>query len=110
MNARRITTEQLLNLADRAEGGLTPAEAGRLRQGLRELDEKCRALDFARRSAIRRRTTDRHRSADSDQRLTAIRALVASTRRRGARAVPVQIVAAILDSPIEIRQQNREAA
>jgi hypothetical protein len=109
--ADRITTMQLLNLADRAEdGGLTTAEADRLRRGLRQLDEKCRALDVARRSAIVRRTNDGRRSEDSDQRLTAIRALVASTRRRGGRAVPVQTVDAILNSPIEIRQRNREAA
>ena len=43
MNARRITTAQLLNLADRTPHGLTPDETTRLRQGVAH---QCARADY----------------------------------------------------------------
>lgn len=109
--ADRITTEQLLNLADRAEAGpLTAAEASRLRRGLRHLDERCRSLEAARASTIGRRGNAQRRNVDAARRLSALQALVASTRRRGVRAIAVQTVDAILGTPADTRQRNQEAA
>lgn len=102
MRSTAPTFEQLLVLADRAERGpLSAAEASRLREGIA-------ALEWGRRSSASRlanRTRVRHEVVAQ---VAAVRALVASARQRGARAVPVWILAAALQGAPEIRR--REAA
>ncbi|MFE9738855.1 hypothetical protein [Streptomyces sp. NPDC006477] len=109
--ADRITIEQLLNLADRAERGpLSAAEASRLRRGLRHLDERCHSLEAARSSTIGRHGNAQRHNADAARRLSALQALVASTRRRGGRVVAVQMADAILGTSPDTRQHDQEAA
>ncbi|MEU7032694.1 hypothetical protein ABZ958_03285 [Streptomyces sp. NPDC046237] len=90
------TLEQLLNLADRAEfnGGLTQAEADRLRFGLRH-------LDHARRSAARRGSANHRVHTERSQRLAAIERLVRRTTQRGAKTVTVWGLVRILTEPTE---------
>lgn len=106
------TLDQLLNLADRAEysGGLSQAEADRLRYGLRQLDARCRELDSARRAAVGRRANLLRQGQEAIRRVAAVRALVESTRHRGGRTVLVPTLAAVLDAPLEFGTQQREAA
>jgi predicted ATPase len=98
--------DQVLNLADRAEDGpLSPAEASRLRAGIRRLEESRRNYDSARRASIARLSMARRRHRDQSAQLTAIRALVANARHRGARSVPVWILSATLDAVPEVRDE-----
>ncbi|MFG3488512.1 hypothetical protein [Streptomyces sp. NPDC047972] len=99
MNARHITTEQLLNLADRAEdGGLTPAEARRLRAGISQLDSDRRSL----RSRLRLQS---RRGNEATTKLRDVQGLVQRSQQRGLAQLPVWAVAALLrDEP------NQEAA
>lgn len=106
----RITTEQLLNLADRAETGLSTAEADRLRRGIRQLDAQYRATEAARRTTAGHLGRARAQGRDDQHRMTAVRALVQSTRRHGGRTVLVTTLAAILTAPIEMDESRREAA
>ena len=101
---RPPTVTQLLVLADRAERGpLTAAEASRLREGITNLRE-------SRRSAVGRRSAATRARRQGAAQLAAVRALVASARQRGARSVPVWILAAALDGTPEVRQREANAA
>ncbi|MFJ5785376.1 hypothetical protein [Streptomyces hydrogenans] len=104
------TVDQMLNLADRAEAGLTPAEADRLRAGIRQLDAERRRLANARRSLAGQIGNTKSRGADALLRIRAVRALVDETRRHGGRAVLVSTLAAALNAPIEFPNHNQEAA
>jgi len=87
---RPPTREQLLVLADRAERGqLTAAEAARLRQGIA-------ALYAGRWSVAAERRNDGRRHREAALRLMAAGDLVRTARQRGARSIPVQILAAVL--------------
>ncbi|PVC73500.1 hypothetical protein [Streptomyces sp. CS081A] len=109
--ADHITTEQILNLADRAETGrLSTAEADRLRRGIRQLDDRHRATEAARRSTALRLRYARTHGRDDRHRMDAVRALVHSTRHRGGRTVLVTTLAAILTAPIEMNESQQEAA
>ena len=111
MNGHRITTEQLLNLADRAEdGGLTAEEARRLRAGITQLVERSQQLETARRAAVGYRGHIVREGQEALRRLTAVRALVESTRHRGGRTVLVPTLAAVLDAPLEFGTRQQEAA
>ena len=96
--ADRITTEQLLNLADRAETGLTAEEASRLRAGIAQLDGDRRDL----RSRLRVRTR-RYNEAASE--LRCIHRLMTHARERGSHAIPLWAVDAYLSD-----QPQQEAA
>lgn len=109
--------EQLLNLADRAEygGGLTQAEADRLRAGIRSLDDKCRSLYGSKQSASLRHFHRARREQEASKRLRAVAALVTAARHRGARSVSVQTLSLILTAPVEFggdeeRPASRKAA
>jgi hypothetical protein len=89
------TLDQLLNLADRAEDGpLSPAEAARLREGLR-------LLAHPPRGPYRTRTGDARRV----KQLTALNRAVRRARDRGAPSVPLYVLSHILD-----RTGKQEAA
>jgi hypothetical protein len=99
VNARRITTEQLLNLADRAEGGpLTPEEAQRLRAGISQLDADRRSL----RSRLRLQS---RRGNEATTELRAVQGLIKRSQQRGVAQIPVWAVAALLSD-----EPDREAA
>lgn len=89
---RPPTEEQLLVLANRAERGpLTAAEADRLRQGIA-------ALYAERRSAVTRLGNGTRQRREATLRLRAVHALVRTARQRGARHIPVAILAAAAQS------------
>ncbi|MEK9524051.1 hypothetical protein MIU24_32460 [Streptomyces venezuelae] len=97
--ADRITIQQMLNLADRAEdGGLTPAEARRLRAGISQLDTDRRSL----RSRLRLQS---RRGNEASAELRAVRGLIQRSQQRGVAQLPVWAVAALLSD-----EPNREAA
>ncbi|MFE6815975.1 hypothetical protein [Streptomyces sp. NPDC057677] len=96
--ADRITIQQLLNLADRAEEGLTPAEARRLRAGITQLDTDRRSL----RSRLRLQS---RRGNEATTELRAVQGLIQRSQQRGAAQIPVWAVAALLSD-----EPNREAA
>lgn len=105
------TVEQLLNLADRAEfnGGLSQAEADRLRRGLRDMAAARDETEMKNRLAAKR-----HGSADQRRRrafaqLAAIRALVASFRQKGSRTVPVSLLDAALRMTPDARRTSLSA-
>lgn len=85
---RPPTREQLLVLADRAERGpLTAAEAARLRQGIGTLAAGSRS------AAGRLGQVDRQRR-ETALRLRAVQSLIRTARMRGARHIPIAILAA----------------
>jgi hypothetical protein len=92
--ADRITTMQLLNLADRAEdGGLTADEARRLRAGISQLDADRRSL----RSRLRLQS---RRGNEATTELRALQGLIKRSQQRGVTQLPVWAVAALLsDEP-----------
>lgn len=97
---RPPTLEQLLVLADRAERGqLTPAEAARLRQGLE-------GLRTERQQAAGRASSDARQRRAAALRLRAVHELVRTARQRGARSIPIQILAAAVQP--ELRLPPRE--
>ncbi|HEY9373947.1 hypothetical protein [Streptomyces sp.] len=88
--AKPVTTEQLLNLADRAERGpLSADEASRLRTGITQLHDDRRSL----RSRLRVQTRQLRRDTED---LTGIRNLVVHSQRRRIAHIPVWSVVAIL--------------
>ncbi|MFE3657240.1 hypothetical protein [Streptomyces sp. NPDC059165] len=100
---RPPTVEQLLVLADRAERGrLSAAEASRLRAGIRAVVASQRGTSG--RLAVANRGRRR-----STAQMAAVRALVSSARQRGARTVPVWILAATLDDEPEIQTPAQPA-
>jgi hypothetical protein len=105
----KVTVEQLLNLADRAEfnGGLSQAEADRLRRGLRDLVADRDAAEVRRRMAARRDSSADFRRRRAFKQLATVRALLVASRQRGNRAVPVWILDAALSGTPEIRQGSR---
>ncbi|MGW1492596.1 hypothetical protein [Streptomyces sp. NPDC002402] len=88
------TAKQLLILADRAERGLTPAEADRLRAGIA-------ALDFARRSAARNSARLGIELRRARHQLAWITRLVRDARYRSRRHVTVWALDRALDSEPE---------
>lgn len=116
--ADRITVEQLLNLADRAERGpLNAAEASRLRAGIAELSASRAAL-AASKALLEGRLSSyaaqpKGRAIDG---LKAVQRLVAGSERRGVAYLPVWAVAAASGAPIpkqhpDLRaEQAREGA
>lgn len=89
--ADRITIEQLLNLADRAEDGpLTAAEAGRLREGIHALQAHRTILSSKLGQKARRLIR-------VEPELRAIRRLVTRSRRRGDAHVPLWQLEALID-------------
>ncbi|TXS22430.1 hypothetical protein EAO70_06105 [Streptomyces sp. adm13(2018)] len=93
--AGRITTEQLLNLADRAEDGpLNAAEARRLREGIAMLSARNATL-AGRLGAL---ATHIERGALAE--LAAVRRLVASSEKRGASHIPLWAIAAASGAPV----------
>lgn len=98
--ADRITTDQLLNLADRAErnGGLSAAEAARLRTGLAKLYSDRQDLQNRLRAQSRR-----YNAAASE--LRCIHRLVRHAQRRGSVTIPTWALDAYLSVKV-----YREAA
>lgn len=84
------TWEQMRVLADRAEQGLTPAEADRLRAGIR-------AAELARRSTAGRMVAVSRQAQQQGQQLAALRELMRRTRYRGASKVTLWALGQALD-------------
>jgi hypothetical protein len=86
------TREQLLNLADRAEfnGGLTAAEANRLRAGIAAMDTRRRAAAGRLAEAVRLQQ-------EAAGQLAAVLRLVRKTQRRGGQMVQLRVLARELD-------------
>lgn len=102
--ADRITTAQLLNLADRAERGpLTADEARRLRAGIAALSTS-KASIVGRLGAY---TVQAEGRAVDD--LKAVRRLVANSEQRGVSHIPVWAIAAASGAPISRRDLAPEA-
>ncbi|MBB4984986.1 hypothetical protein [Streptomyces nymphaeiformis] len=98
----RVTTEQLLNLADRAERGpLTATEASRLRTGIAELSASKAALADSKASLEGRLAAyaDQPKGRAIDG-LKAVQRLVAGSERRGVTHLPVWAIAAASGAPI----------
>lgn len=91
------TARQLLILADRAERGLTPAEADRLRAGIR-------AMDTARRSAAGSAGAVAADYRRVCRQLAAVARLVREARYRGRQTIRVQTVANTLDDHDQIQE------
>ncbi|GAA2803332.1 hypothetical protein [Streptomyces showdoensis] len=96
--ADRITTSQLLNLADRSERGLTTAEASRLRAGIAQLHDERASLRNRLRVQTRRRNI-------AVSKLSDIHRLATLARERGNATVPTWAVDACLSDA-----SNQEAA
>ncbi|MER7623905.1 hypothetical protein [Streptomyces sp. NPDC126503] len=105
------TVDQLLNLADRAEygGGLTQAEADRLRAGIAALSASEAALTADKASLIHRlRAYTRQSRSETAADLTAVHRLVARSALRGVSHLPVWAVAAASGAPIPHRYSRAE--
>jgi hypothetical protein len=101
------TVDQLLNLADRAEDGpLSPAEAGRLRAGIRNLVAEREAAEAERRLIAKRHHQAALKDRQASKHLATVRALVTSARRRGARAIPTHALAAAIDVKAETQRAS----
>ncbi|MCX4543814.1 hypothetical protein [Streptomyces sp. NBC_01565] len=99
------TREQLLVLADRAERGpLTAAEAARLRQGIT-------ALYAGRRAEGNRLAAHGGHEREARRRLLAVRALIRTARQRGARSVPLAVLAGAVHVELQLAApQARQGA
>jgi hypothetical protein len=88
------TVDQLLNLADRAEDGpLSPAEAARLREGLRLLAHPPRGP-----------YRPRARETQTAKQVAALARTVQLARSRGAQSVPVYALTQILVEPVQTKE------
>jgi hypothetical protein len=87
------TLAQLLNLADRAEDGrLSPAEAARLREGLRHL------------ARGPRRPYRRDLRTQHGKQIAALARIITAARTRGAKTVPVWVLAQVLAEPVQPKE------
>ncbi|MCP3820099.1 hypothetical protein NLX86_18960 [Streptomyces sp. A3M-1-3] len=89
----------MLNLTDRAEfnGGLTPAEAARLRAGIRAMDSSRRSTQARLNAAVR--------GGEAVQ-LAAVRRLVYRARYRGASAVTVRALDIALAAAVDTAKES----